>query len=92
MSDNKTVKKTRKDYIAGLPVFRKTYESRKTGKRIYIAKPIRAARAATIKPMTTMELLEWEFMCCKPSSDKTLNPNRPILHLNHFDLDFTNNA
>jgi len=82
--------KTRKTFIAGTPVFQKQFISRKTGATVFIARPAKTLRAASIKPMTTLELLEWEFMCCKPSSDKTLTPNRPVLRLNHFDLDFTN--
>lgn len=45
----------------------------------------RKHRSADIKPMTLLELMEWEFMCMKPSS---LPGNRPVLTRNHFNLDF----
>lgn len=47
-------------------------------------------RAKRYNPLTLIELMEWEFMCCKPSSDCN-NPNRPLLTLRgevDRDLDF----
>jgi hypothetical protein len=47
-------------------------------------------------PMTLLELLEWEFLCLKPS---TIAHDRPILHTKHhqypsdpYNLDFTGRA